>query len=172
MCELANSVLFPQCLCSRIIPQDIQESAIIVPFCILSPQQTGGKGKFLPNGIALSIMYCLPMLNPGDSNEGEQRRDDTLPPLPWPSYNPETDTQHASVLCCLLAPTTGKGWWWLAFSIMPLHRDFCRVGRKDFFYNSLSLGEPLRFLTSAEKQKLFWMGGNFSYHLPHLQWTH
>lgn len=82
MCELANSVSFPLCLCSRIIPQDIQESAIIVPFCMLSPQQTGGKGKFLPNGISLSIMCCLPVLNPGYSNEGVQRRDDVLPPLP------------------------------------------------------------------------------------------
>lgn len=151
LCGLANSVCPPLCLCFCIIPYYIQGSVIIVPLCILAPQQVGGKEKFPPSGISLLIMYCLPTLNPGDLNKGE-RSGNTLPPLPRQSYNPNTDPQHASVLHGLLASTTSKRWWWLALSIMPLRRrDFCRVGGKDFFYWSLSPGEPLTFFSSLLK---------------------
>lgn len=171
LCGLANSVCLPLCLCSRIIPYYIQGSVIIVPLRILAPQQVGGKEKFPSSGISLLIMYCLPTLNPGDLNEGERRSGNILPPLPRQSYSPNIDPQHASVLHCLLASTTSKRWWWLALSIMPLHRrDFCRVGGKDFFYWSVSPGEPLTFFfISAEKCKLFRTEGNFLHHLPRLQ---
>lgn len=141
-------------------------TGIIVPLCLFSSYQAGGKVPAQGNCSSNRVLFVR---SKPEGFRWRQGSHEILPALPWPSHSPNTDP-HVQVSCQVFWPQLQARDDEEVFFIMPVLRDFCRVDEKGFSSYS-SLWKPFHLCwkhKSFNRRQLFLSSAPFAMDTPNV----